>query len=77
MTAQPMTAQSAQAIHVQRLEKSYKKLRALRGVDFDVARGSIFAPLEPSRAKMLPRATSKSTPRSARSFLYDIGRRYA
>ena len=43
MTAQPMTAQSAQAIHVQRLEKSYKKLRALRGVDFDVARGSIFA----------------------------------
>src|SRR4030088_2122888 len=43
MTAQPMTAQSAQAIRVQRLEKSYKKLRALRGVDFDVARGSIFA----------------------------------
>jgi ABC-2 type transport system ATP-binding protein len=30
-------------IHVQGLEKSYKKLRALRGVDFDVARGSIFA----------------------------------
>jgi ABC-2 type transport system ATP-binding protein len=28
---------------VQGLEKSYKKLRALRGVDFDVARGSIFA----------------------------------
>src|ERR1700683_1376675 len=43
MTAQPMTAQSAQAIHVQGLEKSYKKVRALRGVDFDVARGSIFA----------------------------------
>jgi ABC-2 type transport system ATP-binding protein len=43
MTAQPMTAQSAQAIRVQGLEKSYKKLRALRGVDFDVARGSIFA----------------------------------
>jgi ABC-2 type transport system ATP-binding protein len=43
MAAQPMTAQSAQAIHVQGLEKSYKKLRALRGVDFDVARGSIFA----------------------------------
>jgi ABC-2 type transport system ATP-binding protein len=31
------------AIHVQGLEKSYKKLKALRGVDFDVARGSIFA----------------------------------
>ena len=28
---------------MQGLEKSYKKLRALRGVDFDVARGSIFA----------------------------------
>jgi ABC-2 type transport system ATP-binding protein len=43
MTAQPMTAQSPQAIRVQGLEKSYKKVRALRGVDFDVARGSIFA----------------------------------
>jgi len=43
MTAQPMTAQSVQAIHVQGLEKSYTKLRVLRGVDFDVARGSIFA----------------------------------
>jgi ABC-2 type transport system ATP-binding protein len=43
MTAQPMTAQPGQAIHVQGLEKSYKELRALRGVDFDVARGSIFA----------------------------------
>ena len=43
MTAQPLTAQPVQAIHVQGLEKSYKKLRALRGVDFDVARGSIFA----------------------------------
>ncbi|MGW1061354.1 ATP-binding cassette domain-containing protein [Micromonospora rubida] len=31
------------AIHVQGLEKSYKKLRVLRGVDLDVARGSIFA----------------------------------
>src|SRR5262249_50234317 len=31
------------AIHVHALEKSYKKLRALRGVDFDAARGSIFA----------------------------------
>jgi len=31
------------AIQVQGLEKSYKELRVLRGVDFEVARGSIFA----------------------------------
>jgi len=31
------------AIHVQGLEKSYKELEVLRGVDFNVARGSIFA----------------------------------
>jgi ABC-2 type transport system ATP-binding protein len=31
------------AIQVQGLEKSYKKLEVLRGVDFDVERGSIFA----------------------------------
>jgi ABC-2 type transport system ATP-binding protein len=31
------------AIQVQGLEKSYKELVVLRGVDFDVARGSIFA----------------------------------
>ena len=31
------------AIHVQGLEKSYKQLHVLRGVDFDIARGSIFA----------------------------------
>ena len=31
------------AIHVRGLEKSYKKLEVLRGVDFDVPRGSIFA----------------------------------
>ena len=30
-------------IQVRGLEKSYKKLHVLRGVDFDVARGSIFA----------------------------------
>jgi ABC-2 type transport system ATP-binding protein len=30
-------------IHVHGLEKSYPKVRVLRGVDFDVARGSIFA----------------------------------
>jgi ABC-2 type transport system ATP-binding protein len=33
----------APAIHVQGLAKSYKELHVLRGVDFDVARGSIFA----------------------------------
>jgi ABC-2 type transport system ATP-binding protein len=38
-----MTAQPAPAIQVRGLEKSYKELRVLRGVDFDVARGSIFA----------------------------------
>ncbi|WP_406230305.1 ABC transporter ATP-binding protein [Nocardia sp. NBC_01009] len=38
-----MTTQHAPAIHVQGLEKSYKDLHVLRGVDFDVARGSIFA----------------------------------
>jgi ABC-2 type transport system ATP-binding protein len=38
-----MTTQPVQAIHVQGLEKSYKKLEVLRGLDFDVARGSIFA----------------------------------
>jgi ABC-2 type transport system ATP-binding protein len=40
-----MTAQSTAgpAIRVQGLEKSYGKLEVLRGVDFDVERGSIFA----------------------------------
>ncbi|MFI9593852.1 ABC transporter ATP-binding protein [Nonomuraea sp. NPDC052265] len=38
-----MTAQQGQAIRVRGLEKSYKELRVLRGVDFEVARGSIFA----------------------------------
>ncbi|WP_352244497.1 ATP-binding cassette domain-containing protein, partial [Microtetraspora sp. NBRC 13810] len=40
-----MTANKAQGpvIQVQGLEKSYKELRVLRGVDFTVARGSIFA----------------------------------
>jgi ABC-2 type transport system ATP-binding protein len=33
----------APAVRVQGLRKSYKKLEVLRGVDFDVARGSIFA----------------------------------
>jgi ABC-2 type transport system ATP-binding protein len=34
---------TAQAIQVRGLEKSYKQVQVLRGVDFDVARGSIFA----------------------------------
>jgi ABC-2 type transport system ATP-binding protein len=34
---------TAPTIHVQGLEKAYDKLKVLRGVDFDVARGSIFA----------------------------------
>jgi ABC-2 type transport system ATP-binding protein len=34
---------AAPAIRVQGLEKSYKTLEVLRGVDFDVTRGSIFA----------------------------------
>ncbi|TDD17979.1 ABC transporter ATP-binding protein [Nonomuraea diastatica] len=38
-----MTTQQVPAIHVQGLEKSYKDLQVLRGVDFTVARGSIFA----------------------------------
>jgi ABC-2 type transport system ATP-binding protein len=40
MTAQPT---AGPALRVQGLEKSYGKLEALRGVDFDLARGSIFA----------------------------------
>jgi ABC-2 type transport system ATP-binding protein len=38
-----MTTQAMQAIHVEGLEKSYKELRVLRSVDFDVAPGCIFA----------------------------------
>jgi ABC-2 type transport system ATP-binding protein len=45
-----MTTQTVQALDVQGLEKSYKQLRALRGVDFEVARGSIFALLGPNGA---------------------------
>jgi ABC-2 type transport system ATP-binding protein len=39
----PVKQVKSPAIHVQGLEKSYKELKALRGVDFDVAQGSIFA----------------------------------
>ncbi|MEU8379885.1 ATP-binding cassette domain-containing protein [Streptosporangium sp. NPDC048865] len=38
-----MTNRQAPAIQVHGLEKSYKELRVLRGVDFEVARGGIFA----------------------------------
>jgi ABC-2 type transport system ATP-binding protein len=45
-----MTANQVQGpvIHVQGLKKSYKKPEALRGVDREVARGSIFALLGPT-----------------------------
>ncbi|MDI5975069.1 ABC transporter ATP-binding protein [Amycolatopsis magusensis] len=38
-----MSTQLVQAIQVRDLEKSYGDLQVLRGVEFDVARGSIFA----------------------------------
>jgi ABC-2 type transport system ATP-binding protein len=38
-----MTTRHVPAIHVQSLEKAYKNVGVLRGVDFNVARGSIFA----------------------------------
>jgi ABC-2 type transport system ATP-binding protein len=38
-----MAEQQVPAIHVRDLEKSYKQLHVLRGVDFDVERGGIFA----------------------------------
>jgi ABC-2 type transport system ATP-binding protein len=44
MSFPPTTAQVEQhPIHVQGLEKSFKNLKVLRGVDIEVARGSIFA----------------------------------
>ncbi|MFC0529757.1 ABC transporter ATP-binding protein [Phytohabitans kaempferiae] len=44
MTIPPTTSPvQGPAIHLRGLEKSYKELRVLRGVDFEVARGSIFA----------------------------------
>ena len=39
----PASQSPGLAIQVQGLDKSYKQLQVLRGVDFDVARGSIFA----------------------------------
>jgi ABC-2 type transport system ATP-binding protein len=44
MSVPPATSQAlAPAIQVQGLEKAYKELRVLRGVDFEVPRGSVFA----------------------------------
>ncbi|MFG3558705.1 ABC transporter ATP-binding protein [Micromonospora sp. NPDC047557] len=44
MSIPPTTGQIEQAvIHVQGLEKSFTQLKVLRGVDIDVARGTIFA----------------------------------
>ncbi|MEU8020023.1 ATP-binding cassette domain-containing protein [Micromonospora parva] len=44
MSIPPPTAQAEQpAIHVHGLEKTFNQLKVLRGVDIDVARGSIFA----------------------------------
>ena len=44
MSITPATDQvHGPAIQVQGLEKSFKELRVLRGVDFEVARGSVFA----------------------------------
>src|SRR5512132_2230434 len=42
---EPMTAMQIQgpAVHVRGLDKSYKELHVLRGVEFDVARGTIVA----------------------------------
>ena len=47
---------------------------ALSSVDRILTTVVLPAPLEPSRAKMLPRATSKSTPRSTCSSSYDFSR---
>ncbi|HEU5417261.1 MAG TPA: ATP-binding cassette domain-containing protein [Streptosporangiaceae bacterium] len=43
MSSPPAIRVQGPAIQIQGLEKSYKELRVLRGVDVEVARGSIFA----------------------------------
>ncbi|MFF1831631.1 ABC transporter ATP-binding protein [Paenarthrobacter sp. NPDC058040] len=43
MTTETVPGRAAPAISVQGIQKSYKDLKVLQGVDFDVARGSIFA----------------------------------
>jgi len=57
-----MAAQHAPAIHVQGLERSFKQLHVLRGVDFDVARGSIVALLGANGAGKTTVVTILSTP---------------
>lgn len=42
-TSRSATAEQVPAIQVRGLQKSFKKVHVLRGVDFDVDRGSIFA----------------------------------
>ena len=54
------------AVHVQGLEKSYKELQVLRGVDFDVARGSIFALLGSNGAGKTTVVNILSTPAQGR-----------
>src|SRR6201991_491487 len=70
------------AIRVQGLEKSYKKLHVLRGVDFEVARGSIFALLGSNGAgkTTVVRILStllKADPGSARANGFDVATRAA
>src|ERR1700679_236153 len=62
MTAPPVAAEPVQAIRVRGLEKSYKKLEVLRGVDFDVARGTIFALLGSNGAGKTTIVNILSTP---------------
>ena len=47
------------AIQVHGLQKSYKKSHVLKGVDFDVARGSIFALLGSNGGALPTRRTDK------------------
>src|ERR1700746_863529 len=54
-----MTADAA--VHVHGLEKSYKELRVLRGGDFEVARGSIFALLGSTGARQTTPVNTLST----------------
>ena len=42
-TATEAASVAGSAIHVRDLHKAFKELQVLRGVDFDVERGSIFA----------------------------------
>ena len=53
------------AICVMGLQKSYKDLHVLRGVDFDVARGSIFAVLGSNGAGKTTIVRFLSTPPKA------------